>query len=351
MSEDENKIKAKNKRGFFRNVLKSIKDFDKYEDFGLEGFGRTALYLIEIIAILVVILAGTSTYRFSKTMNDVKNYYEENIKVLSYNDGILDVNDGEKIEINNSENIITSIIIDTSDLSEEKIEEYKEKIKSCNNGIVVLKDKVLLKNQMLSAVTETTYTDLFSKYSIESLSKEQVLDYYNQSKSTIYSSVFATVFISMFAVYLTSAIVDALVITILGYLVARIMGMNIRFGAMFSMGVHALTLSIILNMVYIIFNGITGYTVKYFQFMYNAVAYIYIITAVLIIRSDYIKKQGEIQKIKTEQEKVREELEMKEREREDAENDRKNKEERKKQQDKENNHGNDQESKPQGSNA
>ena len=32
MSEDENKIKAKNKRGFFRNVLKSIKDFDKYED-------------------------------------------------------------------------------------------------------------------------------------------------------------------------------------------------------------------------------------------------------------------------------------------------------------------------------
>ena len=35
------------KEGFFKNLLKSIKDFDKYEDFGLEGIGRTILYLIK----------------------------------------------------------------------------------------------------------------------------------------------------------------------------------------------------------------------------------------------------------------------------------------------------------------
>ena len=33
-SEKNEKIE---KEGFFRSLLKSIKDFDKYEDFGLEG--------------------------------------------------------------------------------------------------------------------------------------------------------------------------------------------------------------------------------------------------------------------------------------------------------------------------
>ena len=73
------------KEGFFKSLLKSIKDFDKYEDFGLEGIGRTILYLIKLIAILAVVISAISTYRFSKTMNGVESYFDEKIKTLSYN--------------------------------------------------------------------------------------------------------------------------------------------------------------------------------------------------------------------------------------------------------------------------
>lgn len=319
------------KEGFFKNLLKSIKDFDKYEDFGLEGIGRTILYLIKLIAILVVVISAISTYRFSKTMNGVESYFDENIKTLSYKDGTMDINSGEKLEIIDEKNIISVIIIDTSELSNEQLESYKEQIKSQSNGIILLKDKVLMKNEMLSSISENNYSDILSKYNIESLDKQQVMDYYNQNKTSLYTSVFATVFISMFPVYMVSVIVDSLVIAVMGYLISRIIGMRIRFSAMFSMGAHALTLSIILNMLYIVLNGFTGYTIKYFQVVYNVISYIYIITAILIIKTDYIKKQGEVQKIQSEQEKVRAELEEKQRKEEDEKAEKKNKEEKERQ--------------------
>ena len=39
---EKNENKKVKGNGFFKDVLKSIKDFDKYEDFGLEGVGKTS---------------------------------------------------------------------------------------------------------------------------------------------------------------------------------------------------------------------------------------------------------------------------------------------------------------------
>ena len=139
----------------------------------------------------------------------------------------------------------------------------------------------------------------------------------------------------MFSIYIASILIDALVLGVLGYITARITGMRIRFGATFSMGVHALTLPIILNILYVILNGLTGYTIKYFQFMYTAISYIYVIAAILIIRSDYIKRQAEVQKIQSEQEKIHAELEEKEKEQQDEETKRKEDKEKQEQKEKE----------------
>lgn len=139
----------------------------------------------------------------------------------------------------------------------------------------------------------------------------------------------------MFMIYIANVLVDALVLGVLGYLTARITKMKIRFGAAFSIGVHALTLPIILNILYVILNGITGYIIEHFQFMYTAISYIYVITAILIIKSDYIKTQTELQKILSEQEKVHAELEQKRQEQQDEEAKRKQEKERKDQKEKE----------------
>ena len=66
---------------------------------------------------------------------------------------------------------------------------------------------------------------------------------------------------------------------------------------------------IILNAIYIVVNLFTGFEVKYFQWMYATISYIYIIIAILMIKTDLINRQIELQKIYEEQEKVKKELE------------------------------------------
>lgn len=329
---DEKKVK---KNGFFRDVLKSIKDFDKYEDFGLEGLGKTSGYLIKLVAIFTLIITSMTVYKFSNTLEKVVKYFDENITELTYEDGKLNVNDNQKLEVESDKYITGTVIIDTSDLSDEQVEDYKNQAKNQSNGIVLLKDKIMLKNEMLSAVSEASYKDLLSKYNINSLDKQQILDYFNNGRMQIYTSAFISLFIYMFFVYFASILVDAIVLGVLAYLVARIMRMKIKFSASFSMGVHALTLPIILNICYVILNGFTGWTTKYFQVMYTAISYIYVVTAILIIRSEYIKKQAEVERIQTEQDRVREELEEKERKEKEQKEKEKEKKEREKQKEKE----------------
>ena len=333
--ESNNENKKEKKESFFKTVLKSIKSFEKYEDFGLEGIGKTSIYLLKIVAIFTLVITAMTMYKFSNSLNSAITYFNQNVKSLTYEEGILQVNDNEKLEVVSQENITGKIIVDTSELTQEQINEYKENLKNENNGIVLLKDKIILKNEMLSAVSEASYKDFFAKYNIISLDKQAVLDYFNNNVLQIYSSIFVTLYIYMFAVYIASILVDALVLGALGYLTARITKMKIRFGAAFSMGVHALTLPIILNMLYVILNGFTGYTIKYFQFMYTAISYIYIITAILIIRSDYIKRQAELEKIKSEQEKIRSELEAKKQKEDDEKEEQKKKKEKQEQKEKE----------------
>ena len=274
---------------------------------------------------VIIIYAATKKYLLDIPVEDV----------LDFEKGLFAFIDTKYPEIPAS-------IRDTKVLSDEMeqkliqaIEEYKKQIKNQNNGLVLLKDKMLLKNEMLSAISETSYTDFFNKYNITSLDKQKIIDYVNNNSLQIYTSVFVTMFIYMFVVYLASILVDALVLGFLAYLIARIFRMKIKYSASFSMGVHALTLSIILNMVYVIMNGFTGWTVKYFQFMYTAISYIYIVTAILMIRTDYMKRQAEVEKIKSVQEQVKEKIKQKEQEKEDEKAEAKNKRERERQKEKE----------------
>lgn len=129
----------------------------------------------------------------------------------------------------------------------------------------------------------------------------------------------------MFVIYFVSAIVDAMMLAVLGFLFARIMGIGIRFKATFNMGVYALTLPIILNLTYVVINAFTGFEVRYFQWMYTTISYIYMILAILMIKTDLITKQAELMKIVEEQEKVKQEIKMREKQKKEEEEKNQNK--------------------------
>ena len=98
-----------------------------------------------------------------------------------------------------------------------------------------------------------------------------------------------------------------------------ILKIKLKPSALYNIAIYALTFPIILNAIYMIINIFTGFTVKYFQVMYTAISYIYVISSILIIKSDFIKKQAELTKILSEQEKVKEELAKKEQEKKEEE--------------------------------
>lgn len=128
-----------------------------------------------------------------------------------------------------------------------------------------------------------------------------------------------SVTIYIFGVYFILGLMDVLLVAILGFIISRLTRIILKYKPIFIMSVYSLTLPIILNCIYIVVNTLTGFTIDYFSIVYNVIAYIYIITAILMIKSDFIEQQTELIKILQEQEKIKQEQER-EKEQEQEEN-------------------------------
>lgn len=234
------------------------------------------------------------------------------------------------------------VIIINTNATEEQIDNYSNTVGKYENGIILLGDRIIYKNQMLSQNIEYMYKDIANTYSITEFDKEDVLSFIaNVNNANLYSGFFVVTAIYMFILYFASTLLDVIMLALLGFIVARIIGIKIRFKATFNMGVYALTLPIILNLIYMVVNAFTGFEVKYFQWMYTTISYIYMIVALLMIKTDLINRQIELMKIVEEQEKVKKEIEQRELEEKEKEKkepkDDNDKEEKKKDKKKEDN--------------
>lgn len=313
MQEQENNSKeTKEKIPFFKKVLISIKDFDKYEMFAKENARQAVLYLLKMMAIFSVVVSVISVFNFSENLADIVQKFDEAVETLSYSEGIVSINNNEKYKLENFNDNIGKVIIDTSDLNDEQLGSYKAEIVQSGNGAIILKDKIIIINTSLSAIAENDYATILSAYNINSLDKQTILNYYNNNSISIYVSVGILMFIYVFAIYTINVLLDCIILAALTFLTGKIVKLKLKVTAAFNISVHSITLPLILNMIYIVINFFTGFTIKYFQIMYTTIAYIYIITAILMIKSDFIKNQMEVQKIVSEQEKIKEAIKQKE---------------------------------------
>lgn len=318
--EKQNNINNNKKtNSFFKKVLISIKDFDKYNIFVEETAKQSFSYLFKIILIFSIILALVFSYKFINVMNQLINTLDQNIASMTYQDDKLTVNDNQETSLSTLSNEIGNVIINTADLSDEQIEKYKEDLNLQENELIFLKDKVLIKNQSVTDISELSYQSILSKYNLSSFNKDDSLEYYNNNKTSIYFSIAMTLLAYLFVMHSLDIVTNVLLLALLCLITARICKLKMTYKVSLNIAIHSLTLSILLDLIYIIINIFTGFTIKYFEFMYTGIAYVYIITAILMIRSDYIKRQADVEKIKEEQEKVRDELDQKEQERKDQE--------------------------------
>ena len=223
------------------------------------------------------------------------------------------------------------IIIINTDATEEQINDYNNTVSRYENGVILLNDKIIYKNQMLNQNIEYAYKDIANIYNYTSFEKNDVLNFIsNMNNASLYSGFFGIIVIYMFIIYFASTLGDAIMLAILGFIVARIIGIKIKFKATFNMGIYALTLPIMLNLIYMVINIFTGFEIKYFQWMYTTISYIYMIVALLIIKTDLINRQIELKKIIEEQEKIKKEMQQREEKKEESEEDKENKEDKEK---------------------
>ena len=329
----------KQKLSFFKKVKTSVLDFDGYQSLAAEKISRTIIYIALIILIFSIIISITYVCQFWSTIGKVESYINTEISEIKYDNYELSVipNNGEKILEINSNNVGQPVvIINTETDSEEEIEESINNIKSQENGILILKDRIIIKSGLSTNIVEYSYKDISEKYNINKIDKEELINILSGQEMITALGVFGIALVLyMFIVYVSNILIDIFVLSLLAYIVSRIAGLRLKYSAIYNIATYSLTLPLILNIIYFIVNALTGFTIQYFQIMYTAIASIYIITAMLMIKSDVIKKQFELNKIIEEQARVREELKRQEEEKKKQEEEERKRKEQEKEKEKE----------------
>lgn len=339
---------------FFKKLIMSIKNFEKYPELASKKWDIVLSYFLKLLLLFVILTSFATTYQIEKKIQNGLDYIKNEIPEFAFEDGILTLEAEEPMIKKNKDDLIDTIIIDTSELEEQTLEDYKEALQQAENGVLLIKDKVFIKTQVTKGMIEYSYSSIFTMYQMQDLNKQELLQYFSGTNLVLIDiGIFIMLSIYLFLIYITSIWIDILLLAAFGYITALLMKLRLRFSAMCKIAIYSLTLPILLNAVAILLETFTGFTIKYFEIMYIGISYIYIITAILMIKSDIMKNQKELAKIIEEQEKIRQELDRKreeeERQKEEKEREKEKEQQRKKEkkENEEKNNGNE----PQGENA
>lgn len=342
------KKQVEDKMNFFKKAYYSIFKIEKYPDLAAQGVPKAIGYMAKVVLIMSIILCLGMVYQTNNMIQDVIEYVKNELPEFSYKDGVLKVESEEPIYIEENE-VVGRVIIDTSEKTDEEVNQYINSIGNEGNGIIVLSNKIILKNVSVAGTVTYEYKETITQMGITEFNKQQVIDYARSEEIfTLYISLFLTLLIYSFVMYFIVNLRNSVLVSFFGLLSTLIARIKMRYAAIFNMSVYALTLSSLLNILYITINIFVSFNMTYFSVMYYVVACIYVLAAIFIIKSDFIKKQAELIKIAEVQKQVKEELEEKSREEEKREKkDKKQKEKKEKEEGQDENLG----TEPEGNNA
>lgn len=320
----ERKEEVVNKK-FFKKVWYSITKFEQYPAMAAEGLKRTIIYLIILTAIVSIFGMIGSLIETNKMMEELAQYIQDNIPEFSVTDGNLTMEISEPIIIEDIEEMaIDRVVINPLAETEE------QKIQSENENLVVgitvflFKDQIVLETKAENNEVfkqQYTYNDFVANYTgenIQTFNKSELVEYLTSEKMMqFYSRYAGSLFVYLLTANIILAIFDSLEVAILGWITTVMARVKMKFVAIYNIAVYALTLPMILNILYIIINYFTDFTITYFQVAYITIAYIYLAATIFIMKDDYIRKMQEVQKIRQEQQKVKEEIEEQEKPKEE----------------------------------
>ena len=329
------------KENFFKRLKNAVTNFDKYREYADEKVSVAIKYILKLVIIFSIIIAVSLTIKIALELNRVIESFRESCPDFKIeNNSLVMQEENNNFTISDSSNILC-LIINSEKQSLTEIEDAN----NYQTVIGILKDKIVLRNS-LNMESSTTYEQLGKSYELNNITKQGILSYItNKNMAVMFATLVIGSTIYLFIVYLIQILLDILLLSIIGFLFSRIIGIKFKYKQIFNMSTYAITLSFLLYMIYIVVNLFTGFIVKY---SYNAISYIYIITAMMMIKSDLTKEKIMVGKIVQEQRKVREEKDTEE-ENKDEEDEKEEKQKEKKEEKKKEKEG--QGETPEGSNA
>lgn len=302
------------KQGFFKNVKNSIFNFDSYQEFAMQDMKKGIFYFLKLsILFSVVISIVFAALQVTVTVPTVKKFIEGDIPNFSYSNGKLDLQSEEPVTIDKIADDVL-IIADTKELDDAKINEYKDKINLYEIGVLILKDKIYLKNAYtLSGIQEMKLSDIESVYGKSEFTKQDILNDMNSiNMISLCISLAFTVFLGFFLIFVFMSILDIIILALLSNIIAMLSRVKMKASALVNISIHAMTLPIVLLLAYAVVLLTTGFEIKYFNIMYRGISYIYVFTAIFLIRQNLIKQQIELTTIVQKQQELKKELEEKE---------------------------------------
>ena len=306
----------------YKKFWLSITKFERYPEMATEGVGRALGYLAWIVFMFSALFAIALIIRFTGFAKKGIDFLDKNFNEISYSEGTITIDAVNKSATTEWGNVI----INTEELSEEKIKEYEEKKSYADVECIWLKECAILKynNEKL----RIEYKDVLDNFGVKSFNKTMIINFFNEQLNSpkTYLAYFLVTMIYLFFAYFIATLLDVIMLSLFGLITTVFARIQIRYRAIFNMAVYSITISTVLRLIYVIVKTYTGYNVKYFDLMYTAISFICLTAAIFMIKSDVIKQQLELMRV----------LEIKKHEKEETEQEDKEQEEKQEEKQEEN---------------
>ena len=294
---------------FIKRLKTAIFNIEKYQDFTQEKLSIAIKYFLKLILLLTVIIAFFFAYKFGNLASFFMDTVKSDFPEFTFSENVMSAEKVINVEKENKTEKI-KLIVDTNIENEtETINKYMTEISKFPNGAIFLKDRLIVGVEGLTGQITYDYKDLDLTKDKE-FNKEKLIESLDGiNRIPMYISIFIVVVLYMYIIYLFVTALDIAFVGIIGFVTTKLVRINIKIPLLCSMAIYSITLSVMLNAIYTPLKLLTGFNMEYFDLMYTLIPYVYMITAILMIRADLIKQQIEIGKIKKVQEEVKEEIE------------------------------------------
>ena len=280
----------------FKKIGYSIGKVKKYDEMSQEGVLKALKYITILIILFSFIIAGLVVCKVHQSYEEQIEYIQANIPELSYAEGILKFETENEMILSDEiveKTIGGTVIINTNNYSEELKHTYIEQITSDGEYGVILFSENMIMVGVKDGETQTYeygYTEVFESYFDKDLefNKQDVISYLENISYFDYFIMYTvTYFISMFIIMA----VNILVMSLIGLIYVKLLKINVKYKNVLSMSIYASTISIILNIIYYLIQFIFNIAIPYFDVIYIAIPYAYLIMALFGMRQDELKTE------------------------------------------------------------